>query len=107
MNGKAAIVVAMYSRIRTFLSILITPFTLESSPFHLADRYFRSAPKLASILVDFSYAKFSMLVGADSQPRSEQEFGGEKEEGRDVGGRSVIRISDEAVEHGSLSVRLA
>lgn len=99
MNGKAAIVVAMYSRIRTFLSILITPFTLESSPFHLADRYFRSAPKLASILVDFSFAKFSMLVGADSQPRSEQEFGGEKEEeeGRDVGGRSVIRISDEAV----------
>lgn len=69
MNGKAATVVAMYSRIRTFFSILITPFTLvglESSPFHLVDRYFRSAPKFAAMLVDFSFATFAMLVGADS-----------------------------------------
>lgn len=31
----------------------------------------------------------------------------EEEEGRDVGGRSVIRISEEKVEHGNLIVRLA
>lgn len=48
-------------------------------------------------------------LGLTLTPRSEQEFGGKKEEeeGRDVGGRSVIRISEEKVEHGSLSVRLA
>jgi hypothetical protein len=48
-------------------------------------------------------------LGLTLTPRPEQEFGGKKEEeeGRDVGGRSVIRISEEKVEQGSLLVRLA